>query len=60
VHSQQRHSIDVLVAHLFAIVFWINPIVWFYKKAIIQNLEFIADHNAIQQIEDKKPIKKCF
>ena len=58
VHSQQRHSIDVLVAHLFAIVFWINPIVWFYKKAIIQNLEFIADNNAIQQIEDKKAYQK--
>jgi hypothetical protein len=58
VHCQQRHSIDVLVAHLFAIVFWVNPIIWFYKKAIIQNLEFIADHNAIQQIEDKKAYQK--
>jgi hypothetical protein len=54
VHSKQKHSFDVVVAQLFTIVFWINPIVWLYKKAIVQNLEFIADSKAIQNIEDKK------
>jgi hypothetical protein len=54
VHSKQKHSFDVVVAQLFTIIFWINPIVWLYKKAIIQNLEFIADSKAIQNIEDKK------
>ena len=58
VHSKQKHSFDVLLAHLFTIVFWINPVVWFYKKAIIQNLEFIADSKAIQHIEDKKSYQK--
>ncbi|MEC4005618.1 M56 family metallopeptidase [Flavobacterium sp. SUN052] len=54
VHSKQKHSFDVVVAQLFTIVFWINPFVWLYKKAIVQNLEFIADSKAIQNIEDKK------
>jgi hypothetical protein len=54
IHSQEKHSIDVLVAKLFTIVFWFNPFVWFYKKAMIQNLEYIADSKAIQHIEDKK------
>ena len=58
VHSQQQHSIDVLVVHLFTIVFWINPVVWLYKKAVIQNLEFIADSKAIQHLEDKKAYQK--
>jgi len=58
VHSKQKHSLDVLLAHFFTIIFWINPIVWWYKKAVIQNLEFIADHHAIQQIEDKKAYQK--
>ena len=58
VHCQQKHSIDVVVVHLFTILFWINPILWMYKKAIIQNLEFIADHKAIQNIEDKKAYQK--
>jgi hypothetical protein len=59
VHSKQKHSFDVLLTHLFTIVFWINPVVWFYKKAIIQNLEFIADSKAIQHIEDKKAYQKA-
>ncbi len=59
VHSRQKHSLDVLLVHLFTIVFWINPIVWLYKKAVIQNLEFIADSKAIQHIEDKKAYQKA-
>ncbi|WP_396156774.1 M56 family metallopeptidase [Flavobacterium macrobrachii] len=54
IHSQEKHSIDVLVAKLFCVVFWFNPFVWLYKKAILQNLEYIADQKAMQQIEDKK------
>ena len=54
IHSQEKHSIDVLVAKLFTIVFWFNPLIWLYQKAIIQNLEYIADSKAIQNIEDKK------
>lgn len=54
IHSLEKHSIDVLLAKLFCAVFWFNPFVWLYKKAILQNLEFIADQKAIQNIEDKK------
>ena len=32
IHSQERHSLDVLVAKLFCIVFWFNPFVSFIKK----------------------------
>jgi BlaR1 peptidase M56 len=54
VHSREKHSIDVLVAKFFCAVFWFNPFIWLYKKAILQNLEYIADQKAIQNIEDKK------
>jgi len=56
IHSQQRHSMDILIAKLFCIVFWFNPFMWLYKKAITQNLEYIADQKAIEQLEDKKII----
>ncbi len=59
VHSQQKHSFDVLIAKVFSILFWFNPFVWLYKKAIVQNLEYIADSKAIQQIEDKKVYQKA-
>jgi len=54
VHSAQNHTVDVLISRLFCIVFWFNPFVWLYKKAILQNLEFIADNEASKNISDKK------
>ena len=54
VHSSQNHTVDILISRLFCIVFWFNPLVWLYKKAIEQNLEFIADNEALKNITDKK------
>ena len=46
VHVRQRHSLDILLVELFCILQWFNPIVWYYRTAIKQNLEFLADaHN---------------
>jgi hypothetical protein len=58
VHSSQRHSLDIIISQLFCIAFWFNPIVWLYKKAISQNLEFIADAEATKCIADKKAYQK--
>ncbi|MFD2891309.1 M56 family metallopeptidase [Flavobacterium chuncheonense] len=44
VHIEQKHSIDVLVAKLLCMMLWINPIVWLYRKAVLENLEYIADY----------------
>ncbi|MET3028896.1 M56 family metallopeptidase [Flavobacterium sp. UW10123] len=54
VHSDQNHTFDVLISRIFSIIFWFNPIVWLYKKAITQNLEFIADSEAAKKLLDKK------
>ncbi|MEL1253680.1 M56 family metallopeptidase [Flavobacterium sp. DGU38] len=54
VHSDQNHSTDVLISQVFCLLFWFNPIIWLYKKAIIQNLEFIADKEASKKISNKK------
>ncbi len=53
-HAQQLHSIDVMIAHLMNILLWCNPFAWSYKKQILQNLEFIADENAMNSYENKK------
>lgn len=58
VHCKQKHSFDVLFSEIFSIVFWLNPFVWFYKKAIQQNLEFIADHKAVKTSENKVNYQK--
>ncbi|TRW27571.1 hypothetical protein FMM05_02725 [Flavobacterium zepuense] len=58
VHSSQKHSLDMLLAQLFCVVFWFNPVAWMYKKAISQNLEFIADARAVKIIQDKIAYQK--
>jgi hypothetical protein len=57
-HSMQKHSFDTLLAQFFIILFWFNPIVWFYRKSIVQNLEFLADSFAIQQVSDRTVYQK--
>ncbi len=54
VHSDQNHTVDVIISRIFCILFWFNPIIWLYKKAILQNLEFIADNEASKKLSDKK------
>ncbi|MDQ6472970.1 M56 family metallopeptidase [Flavobacterium sp. LHD-80] len=54
VHSDQNHTADILVARIFCLLFWFNPIIWLYKKAIAQNLEFIADKEAAKKLSDKR------
>ena len=56
-HSSQQHSLDLLVAHLVAIVMWINPFSWLYKKNIEQNLEFLADNTAIKKVSSSRVYK---
>ncbi|WP_457611399.1 M56 family metallopeptidase [Lutibacter sp.] len=46
-HVRQWHSIDVILSHLLVITLWFNPFVWLYKKAVQQNLEFLADSYAL-------------
>ena len=53
IHVKQKHSFDVLIGKVFCALFWANPIIWFYRKAMLQNLEFIADNETFRQIENK-------
>lgn len=54
VHCNQMHSIDMLVAQLFLIFYWFNPIAWLYQKELAQNLEYIADQKTIYKTKNKK------
>ena len=48
-HVTQKHTIDVLLIELLQIIFWINPLFIFLKKAIQLNHEFLADDTVINQ-----------
>jgi len=47
-HCRQRHSIDVILAELIAILFWFNPLIWKIKKAIKLNHEYLADQSVLR------------
>jgi hypothetical protein len=46
-HVTQKHTLDILFIELLKTVFWFNPILFFYKKAIQLNHEFLADEKVV-------------
>jgi len=54
VHVRQNHSLDILWSEFLCIVSWYNPFVWLLRRAIRQNLEFIADSKVLQSGMNKK------
>ena len=54
VHVRQRHSFDIILGEIICMVNWFNPFAWFIRKAIRQNLEFIADNKVLDNGVDRK------
>lgn len=54
VHATQLHSLDILLSEIVLILQWFNPIIWFYRKSIKENLEFLADAYTCVNKEGKK------
>ncbi|MFT3918129.1 M56 family metallopeptidase [Cloacibacterium sp.] len=46
-HVLQKHSLDILLLEILKIISWFNPVLHFYKKAMINNHEFLADENVV-------------
>ena len=42
-HANQWHSLDIVFTELLQIFFWFNPILIFYKNALRQSHEYLAD-----------------
>jgi hypothetical protein len=42
-HISQRHSLDIIFIELLKVFFWFNPFIYFFKKAIMLNHEYLAD-----------------
>ncbi|SRX75913.1 M56 family metallopeptidase [Aequorivita antarctica] len=42
-HALQRHSLDVIFIEILQILFWFNPFVYFLKRSVKLNHEFLAD-----------------
>ncbi|AXT21126.1 hypothetical protein D7030_09000 [Flavobacteriaceae bacterium AU392] len=48
-HAKQKHSIDVLIIEFLQVIFWFNPLIYFTKRAIKLNHEFLADQGVLNK-----------
>lgn len=46
-HAREKHALDILFIEVFQIIFWFNPLLYFIKKDIKLNHEFLADQAVI-------------
>lgn len=53
IHVKQKHFLDLIFFEMLQIVFWFNPIIYFYKKSIAIIHEFLADDEASKIAQDK-------
>ena len=47
-HVRQLHSIDRLLIAALKIVWWFNPLIWLYERAIKNNHELLADRSVMR------------
>ncbi|MBR8538106.1 peptidoglycan DD-metalloendopeptidase family protein [Carboxylicivirga sediminis] len=50
-HLKHWHSIDRMIMELLLIAFWMNPFLYFYRKALEEVHEFQADADATKHID---------
>ncbi len=48
-HISGKHSLDLLLMEILKIIFWFNPIIYFYKSSLAQIHEYIADYTVIKK-----------
>ncbi len=46
-HIRQGHTFDLLLSEFFIAFQWFNPFVWFIKRSVILNHEYLADRISI-------------
>lgn len=54
VHVSEWHTLDILLAEISVVFYWFNPGIWFMKKAVTENIEFITDRKILQNGMDSK------
>ncbi|MET4075847.1 M56 family metallopeptidase [Hymenobacter sp. UYCo722] len=54
VHVRQWHTLDVLLAQLALAAAWCNPAAWLLRRALLENLEFLADAAVLEAGLDRR------
>ncbi len=56
-HVKNRHTWDILFLEILATIFWFNPVIRWYKKAIAEMHEYIADREALHHSDKDGYVK---
>ena len=48
-HVRQKHTLDIFLIELLLVFFWFQPMLYFFRKAIKSNHEFMADEVVVKQ-----------
>ena len=51
-HVKQKHTLDIIFIELLKVVFWFNPFLGVYKKAIQTNHEYLADEYVLKNYDN--------
>ena len=51
-HLRQSHSLDIIFIEIIQIIYWFNPILILYNRALRVNHEYLADNGVIQDSSD--------
>ncbi|MDF2516746.1 MAG: hypothetical protein K0R59_2042 [Sphingobacterium sp.] len=54
IHVKGLHSLDILLFEMILVCCWYNPFVWFMRRAIRQNLEFLTDQQVLNKGIDRQ------
>ncbi|MBO2010269.1 M56 family metallopeptidase [Hymenobacter negativus] len=54
VHVRQWHTVDVLLTQLALAAAWCNPAAWLLRRALLDNLEYLADHAVLEAGLDRR------
>ncbi len=58
IHLRQNHWIDIVLCEFMIILFWFNPLVWYYKRLVSENLEYLADRGVLEEGIEKESYLK--
>ncbi len=58
IHARQKHSFDIILLELLLVFQWFNPFIYWYRLALKEIHEFLADQGVIIKNHDKVAYQK--
>jgi len=53
-HVRQWHTLDILLTQVALALAWANPAAWLLRRAVLDNLEYLADREALHAGLDRR------